>query len=100
MTRALLLSTVLLAGLSGLSGCAEYEKIYQPAEYHPGTEMKPGPGLFTGDSGVYTLCCGSDAKDAGSAAQNDEPPNYGDDYEVVSNKPGEPVVIKRYRHDE
>ena len=96
MTRTLLLSILLLAGLGG---CAEYEKIYQPAEYHPVTEMKPGAGLFTGSSGVYTLCCGSDAKDDGAGAQNGEPPYYGDDYEVVSNKPGEPVIIKKHRSD-
>ena len=98
MTRTLLLSILLLAGLGG---CAAYEKIYQPAEYHPVTEMKPGPGLFTGESGVLTLCCGSGAVVGGDeiGAKTSEPPYYGDDYEVVSNQPGEPVVIKRYRRD-
>jgi hypothetical protein len=97
MIRTLLLSTALLAGLAG---CAEYEKIYQPAEYHPVTEMKPGPGLFTGETGVVTLCCGSGAVVGDKEIGADGNGYAGDDYEVVSNKPGEPVIIKRHRPDD
>jgi hypothetical protein len=73
--------------LAGLAGCSTYEKIYQPAEYHPVTDMKPGPGLFTGDTGVVTLLGSS------------KPQGAPDDAEVVDGKPGEPVVIKRHRRD-
>ena len=86
MTR-ILLPIVLLAGLAG---CSTYEELYQPAEYTPVTDMKPGPGLFTGESGVYTLFGGgSDDDDRRAAVPSDG--------EVVDGKPGEPVVIKRRR---
>ena len=90
MTRTLLIPIALIAGLAG---CAEYEKIYQPAEYHPGTEMKPGPGLFTGDSGVVTLCCGRGAAVDGADI------GLGSGETVVDGKPGEPIVVKRQRSE-
>jgi hypothetical protein len=27
----------------------------EPFAYHPDNELKPGPGLFSGDDGVFTL---------------------------------------------
>jgi hypothetical protein len=88
MTRTLLLPLVLLAGLAG---CSTYEELYQPAEYTPVTEMKPGPGMFTGDSGVYTLFGG------GGGGEDDKAAGASEDGDVVDGKPGEPVVIKRRR---
>ena len=79
---------------------ATYEKLYQPAEFRPVTDVPKGPGLFTGESGVYTLCCGDGAplgSDGPAGAGNNA--YAGDDYEVVSNKPGEPVIVKRRRGD-
>jgi hypothetical protein len=77
--------------LAGLAGCSTYEKIYQPAEYTPVTELRKGPGLFTGDSGVFTLMGG---QKPGTTAGPDA-----EDGTVVDGKPGEPVVIKRHRPD-
>jgi len=83
---------VACGALLALGGCSTYEKLYQPAEYHPVTDVRPGAGLFTGESGVVTLVGGNKpAADAG--------PDAGEDGEVVSGKPGEPVVIKRHRND-
>ncbi len=42
---------VLLAGVIGLSGCADYE----PLEYTPPGEIPPGRGLFTGEKGAFYL---------------------------------------------
>ena len=96
MTRILFASLVLLAGLAG---CSTYEKLYQPAEFRPVTDVPKGPGLFTGESGVYTLCCGDGAPLGSDGPRADGNGYAGDDYDVVSNKPGEPVVIKRRRGD-
>ncbi|HVO16462.1 MAG TPA: hypothetical protein VMV26_14690 [Alphaproteobacteria bacterium] len=82
---------VAIAVAAGLAGCSAYERLYQPAEYHPVTDVRPGAGLFTGESGVVTLV-GGDKPDTGAGPA-------GDDDEVVSGKPGEPVVIKRHRSD-
>jgi hypothetical protein len=87
MTRTLLLPLVLLAGLAG---CSTYEELYQPAEYTPVTEMKPGPGMFTGESGVYTLF-------GGGGGDDDKAAGASEDGDAVDGKPGEPVVIKRRR---
>jgi hypothetical protein len=82
MTRVeIVLSLGLLAGLAG---CSAYESVYQPAEYHPVTEVRPGPGLFTGDSGVVTLMGG-------------DKPDAPEEDEMTPAHPGEPVVIKRRR---
>jgi len=35
-----------------LIGCATPP---QPFEYQPSNELKPGPGIFTGEKGVYTI---------------------------------------------
>jgi len=96
MSRSILLP-IALAALLG--GCAAYERLYQPAEYTPVTEMKPGPGLFTGESGVVRLCCGGDALVGGSdiGAAGNGPGRH--DGEVVPGNPGEPVVVKRRRDD-
>lgn len=40
---------VLLAGAIGLAGCDSYE----PLEVTPNSEMRPGPGLFTGERGAF-----------------------------------------------
>ncbi len=42
---------VLLAGAIGLAGCDSYE----PLEVTPNSEMRPGPGLFTGERGAFYL---------------------------------------------
>ena len=39
-------------GLWLLAGCATPP---QPFHYQPDNELKPGPGLFTGEAGVYTI---------------------------------------------
>ncbi len=39
-------------GLWVLAGCATPP---QPFHYQPDNELKPGPGLFTGTAGVYTI---------------------------------------------
>jgi len=39
-------------GLWLLVGCATPP---QPFDYQPDNELKPGPGLFTGEAGVYTI---------------------------------------------
>lgn len=41
---------VLLAGLLFLFGCGGEEYTYVP-----GNEIKPGPGLFSGEDGEFTL---------------------------------------------
>ena len=39
-------------GLWLLGGCATPP---EPFHYQPDNELKPGPGLFTGEDGVYTI---------------------------------------------
>ena len=39
-------------GLWLLAGCATPP---EPFHYQPDNELKPGPGLFTGEDGVYTI---------------------------------------------
>ena len=51
MCRGHSIFCVLLAGSIGLFGCAKGE----PFEYTPTSEMKQGPGLFTGDKGAFYL---------------------------------------------
>ena len=38
--------------LGGLAGCAASPK---PFEYESHRELKPGPGLFSGDNGYFTI---------------------------------------------
>lgn len=40
------------AGFWLLAGCAAPP---EPFHYQPDNELKPGPGLFTGEEGVYTI---------------------------------------------
>ena len=42
---------LLLVAAIGVSGCAEYE----PLEYTPTSEIRPGPGLFTGEKGAFYI---------------------------------------------
>ena len=49
LKRLLLLGGV---GLWLLAGCVTPP---QPFHYQPDNELKPGPGLFTGAGGVYTI---------------------------------------------
>jgi hypothetical protein len=49
LKRLLMLGGV---GLWVLAGCATPP---QPFHYQPDNELKPGPGLFTGEAGVYTI---------------------------------------------
>lgn len=42
---------LLLVGAVGVFGCANYE----PLEYTPASEIRPGPGLFTGNQGVFYI---------------------------------------------
>ena len=42
---------LLLAGAIAVSGCANYE----PLDYTPTSEMRPGRGLFTGEKGAFYL---------------------------------------------
>lgn len=37
--------------VAGLAACDKYRDY----EYTPGTEIRPGNGLFTGDDGVWSL---------------------------------------------
>jgi len=41
----------LLVAAVGVSGCANY----QPLEYRPTSEIRPGPGLFTGEEGAFYI---------------------------------------------
>lgn len=46
---------IILGGLAVmllLAGCASSP---EPFEYEPNNELKPGPGLLTGEEGVYTI---------------------------------------------
>jgi hypothetical protein len=46
---------IVLAGLvlsMGLVGCASSP---EPFDYQQSNELKPGPGLLTGEEGVYTI---------------------------------------------
>lgn len=42
---------VVIAGALTLAGCAGWE----PLDYTPASELKPGPGLFTGDAGAFVI---------------------------------------------
>ena len=42
---------VLFAVAIGIAGCANYE----PLEYTPTSEMRPGPGLFIGEKGAFYI---------------------------------------------
>lgn len=39
--------------LFGLAGCGTVS--HQPLEVHQGTEMSPGPGLFSGEDGEFVI---------------------------------------------
>ncbi len=49
LKRLMVLSGV---GFWLLAGCATPP---QPFHYQPDNELKPGPGIFTGKAGVYTI---------------------------------------------
>ena len=48
--KALMVLT--LVGVVGISGCSTPPK---PFEYESNREIKPGPGLFSGDDGYFTI---------------------------------------------
>lgn len=47
--------------LALLAGCGAV-----PIDYHPGTEIPPGPGMFTGERGALVFCV--DLAAAGNSA--------------------------------
>ena len=49
-SRRIVVLSVLAAWL--LAGCATPP---EPFEYQQSNELKPGPGIFTGEEGVYTI---------------------------------------------
>ena len=53
------LACLLLAGCGG-----------EPYTYQPANELKPGPGLFSGEDGEFTLI-GSPKKQEGSESEED-----------------------------
>jgi len=61
-------------GLGLLAGCATPP---EPFEYHQSNELKPGPGIFTGKEGVYTIYgtppAGLDETDSSAGEAPDEP---------------------------
>lgn len=65
MVRLMALGVV---GLGLLAGCATPP---EPFQYEQSNELKPGPGIFTGEDGVYTIYgpppkpSGDDAGDSG-----------------------------------
>ncbi len=68
MTRQKIQFYVLLAGALALAGCDSY----QPLEVTPNSEIRPGPGLFTGERGAFYI--------VGDQRQipQDEPPPQGE----------------------
>ena len=50
MSRSTLLLAAAFAACFSLSGCGGKEFVYQPDH-----ELKPGPGLFSGEDGEFTL---------------------------------------------
>ncbi len=54
MTRARKWTVILIALFAlAITSCASPS--YKPYEYRSDRELKPGPGLFTGEKGVYTI---------------------------------------------
>ena len=51
MSRKQIQFWVLLAGALALAGCDSYE----PLEVTPNSEIRPGPGLFTGERGAFYI---------------------------------------------
>jgi hypothetical protein len=52
-----------------VAGCATSP---EPFEYQQNNELKPGPGIFTGEDGVYTIY-GPPPKPAGESSGEDDP---------------------------
>jgi len=55
-----------------MAGCATPP---EPFEYQQSNELKPGPGIFTGEEGVYTIY-GAPPKPAGESSGEDDPEEF------------------------
>ncbi len=53
--KALFTSIGLLAMVTALSACTSTP---EPFEYYPATEVRQGPGLFSGEDGVFNIYSG------------------------------------------
>jgi hypothetical protein len=47
----------------------------EPFEYQQNNELKPGPGILTGEEGVFTIY-GAPPKPAGESSGEDEPEQF------------------------
>jgi hypothetical protein len=64
---------IVMGGLAGLLLLAACASSPEPFEYEQNNELKPGPGLLTGEEGVYTIYGPPPVKEKEPVSEEDVP---------------------------